>query len=151
MYMKVLGKFFHTIENIVSRGDKYYDKILLSSHLFNALYIVLFSVFGISLVQNQVMRSFNTFIQMFICILLLIKFHPFRTHTLGQGDSDLIFNGAVFLFFNLGIIETLNRIKRNIDNRIVSTLDKVDKQVKPVTETVDSPDVTTDSQPEPYM
>lgn len=151
MYMKVLGKFFHTIENIVSRGDKYYDKILLSSHLFNALYIVLFSVFGISLVQNQVMRSFNTFIQMFICILLLIKFHPFRTHTLEQGDSDLIFNGAVFLFFNLGIIETLNRIKRNIDNRIVSTLDKVDKQVKPVTETVDSPDVTTDSQPEPYM
>lgn len=143
MYMKLIGNFFRSIENIVSRGDKYYDKIILSSHVLNAIYIVLFSVLGISVVQNQTIRSFNASIQMFICILLLIKFHPFREHILAHNDSNLIFNGAVFLFFNLGIIEMLNRIKQDVDNRITAVLDKVDEHIT-------TPE-SVDSHPEAYM
>jgi sensor histidine kinase YesM len=142
--MKIIGNFFRFGEDIVSRGDKYYDKIILSSHIFNAIYIVLFSVLGISVVQNQVMRSLNTSIQMFICILLLVKYHPFREHALAHSDSNLIFSGAVFLFFNLGIIEMLNRIKQNVDNRIASTLDKVEGQIQNEPEPVST-------QPEPYI
>lgn len=151
MYMKIIGNFFQYIENLVSKGDKYYGKMLLISHLFNALYIVLFSVFGISLVQNQLMRSFNTSIQMVICILLLVKFNPFREHTLAHSDSNLIFNAAVFLFFNLGIIETMNRIKQTISNRVVSTVDNMNKKFNHVQEAVENPDTTELPQHEPYM
>jgi hypothetical protein len=63
---------------------------------------------------------------MFICILLLIKYHPFREHTLAQSDSNLIFSSAVFLFFNLGIIETLTRASKNVTNDITTTISNID-------------------------
>jgi len=126
MYMKLLQGVFTSIENLVSKGDKYYGKMILSSHMFNIIYILLFSIFGISLVKNQLIRSLNTLIQMFICILLLIKYHPFREHTLAQSDSNLIFSSAVFLFFNLGIIETLTRASKNVTTEITNTISKID-------------------------
>jgi hypothetical protein len=112
---------------MVSKGDKYYGKMILSSHIFNIVYIILFSIFGISLIKNQIIRSLNTSIQMFICILLLIKYHPFREHKLAQSDSNLIFSSAVFLFVNLGIIETLTRASKNVTNDIAKTMSKLDE------------------------
>lgn len=146
MYMKIIGNIFREIENLVTKGDKYYGQMILSTHMFNILYIILFSVFGISLVQNQVMRSLNTSIQMFICILLLAKFHPFREHTLGQNDSKLIFSAAVFLFFNLGIIATLSRASQSVTSDIAKSISKLDEKIRnsPIAD-------DNDEQPEPYM
>jgi len=146
MYMNLIGNIFRTIENLVSKGDKYYGKLVLFMNLFNIAYVVLFSVFGISLVQNQLMRSLNTTIQMFICILLLTKFHPFREHTLGQSDSKLIFSAAVFLFFNLGIIATLARSSQTITNDIAKSISKLDEQIRKLPITTEN-----EPEPEPYM
>ena len=136
--MNFIKTIFTTIENFVSKGDKYYDKIIIASNFLNAIYIILFSVFGISLIQNHVMRSFNTTVQMFICILLLIKFHPFREHSLGRSDAKIIFSGATFLFVNLGLIEMLNRIKHKITGKIDSNVESVDSYIDNINEQMDN-------------
>lgn len=117
--MKLLGDFFRYIENLVSYGDGYYSKIIKFSHIINFIYIIIFSVFGIHILQNQILHNFNSIIQVLVCGLLMFKFHPFREHTLKQSDSTLIFSSAMFLLFNLSIIEVLNRYTSKVGIDIV--------------------------------
>lgn len=117
--MKLLGDFFRYIENLVAYGDGYYSKIIKFSHIINFIYIIIFSVFGIHILKNQILHNFNSIIQFLVCGLLIFKFHPFREHTLKQSDSTLIFSSAMFLLFNLSIIELLNRYTRKVGIDIV--------------------------------
>jgi len=117
--MKVLGIFFRYIENLVSHGDGYYSKIIKFSHIINFIYIMIFSAFGIHILKNQILHNFNSIIQFLVCGLLIFKFHPFREHTLKQSDSTLIFSSAMFLLFNLSIIEVLNRYTSKVGIDIV--------------------------------
>lgn len=117
--MKYLGDFFRYIENLVSRGDGYYDKIIKFSHIINFIYIMIFSAFGIHILKNQILHDFNSTIQLLVCGLLIFKFHPFREHALKQSDSTLIFSSAMFLLFNLSIIEVLNRYTNKVGVDIV--------------------------------
>jgi len=117
--MKLLGDFFRYIENLISRGDGYYSNIIKFSHIINFVYIMIFSVFGIHILQNQILHNFNNTIQFLVCGLLIFKFHPFREHTLKQSDSTLIFSSAMFLLFNLSIIEVLNRYTSKVGIDIV--------------------------------
>ena len=129
MYIKLIENIIRSIENLVSRGDKYYDSALLFTHLLNIIYIFVFSIFGISLVRIQMIRGLNTLIQTAICILLLIKYHPFRQHVFTQTDSKLIFSCAVFLFFNLGIVDPLDRINPPDTAEVKKTIAKINKHI----------------------
>ena len=129
MYMKIIENIMRSIENLVSRGDKYYDSALLFTHLLNIIYLVVFSLFGISLVRIQMIRGLNTLIQTSICILLLIKYHPYRQHVFSQSDSNLIFSCAVFLFFNLGLVDPLDRITPPDTSAIKQTIAKLNKHI----------------------
>jgi len=60
MYMKIIENIMRSIENLVSRGDKYYDSALVFTHILNIIYLVVFSIFGISLVRIQMIRGLNT-------------------------------------------------------------------------------------------
>jgi hypothetical protein len=57
-----------------------------------------------------------------VCIILLVKFHPFREHRLKDSDSVLIFSSALFLFFNLSIIEIITRITKTISIQVEDTV-----------------------------
>ena len=107
--MKILKNVFLTFESIVNKGDKYYGTIIKFSHVINFLYIGIFTFMGIHVLNDQMLHDFNTIVQIMVCGLLLFKFHPFKKHVLKQSDSELIFSSAVFLFFNLSIIEMLNK------------------------------------------
>jgi hypothetical protein len=109
MFMKILKNVFLTFESIVNKGDKYYGTIIKFSHVINFLYIGIFTFMGIHVLKHQMLHDFNTGIQIMVCGLLLFKFHPFKEHVLKQSDSALIFSSAVFLFFNLSIIEIINK------------------------------------------
>ena len=109
MFMKILKNVFLTFESIVNKGDKYYGTIIKFSHVINFLYIGIFTFMGIHVLNDQMLHDFNTIVQIMVCGLLLFKFHPFKKHVLKQSDSELIFSSAVFLFFNLSIIEMLNK------------------------------------------
>ena len=129
MYMKIIEKIMRSIENLVSKGDKYYDSALIFTHILNIIYLVTFSIFGISLVRIQAIRGLNTFIQTAICILLLIKYHPYREHVFTQSDSNLIFSCAVFLFFNLGLVDPLDRINPPGTPELKKAIAKINKHI----------------------
>jgi len=125
MFTKYITDIFQYIENIVDSGDKYYGKMLTGTHIINMVYILLYYAFGISLLNYQGLRDINTGIRMLVCILLLVKFHPFREHKPTDSDSTLIFSSALFLFLNLSIIEVLNRITKTISNNVKKTIDQL--------------------------
>lgn len=127
--MKIIENIMRSIENLVSRGDKYYDSALIFTHILNIIYLVVFSLFGISLVRIQMIRGLNTLIQTSICILLLIKYHPYREHVFSQSDSRLIFSCAVFLFFNLGLIDPLDRINPPDTPELKKAIAKLNKHI----------------------
>lgn len=129
MYMKIIENIMRSIENLVSKGDKYYDSALVFTHILNIIYLVVFSIFGISLIRIQMIRGLNTLIQTSICILLLIKYHPYRQHVFSQSDSKLIFSCAVFLFFNLGLVDPLDRINPPDTSAIKQTIAKLNKHI----------------------
>jgi hypothetical protein len=107
--LSIIQKIFLGMENLISRGDNYYGRIVHFSNFINVLYIIIFSLFGVHILKNDWLRDINTSVQLLICLLLLFKFNPFREHVLKQSDSTLIFSSAVFLFFNLSIVEYINR------------------------------------------
>ena len=127
--MKIIENIMRSIENLVTKGDKYYDSALVFTHILNIIYLVVFSLFGISLIRIQMIRGLNTLIQTSICILLLIKYHPYRQHVFTQSDSKLIFSCAVFLFFNLGLVDPLDRINPPDTSAIKQTIVKLNKHI----------------------
>ncbi len=127
--MKIIENIMRSIENLVTKGDKYYDSALVFTHILNIIYLVVFSLFGISLIRIQMIRGLNTLIQTSICILLLIKYHPYRQHVFTQSDSKLIFSCAVFLFFNLGLVDPLDRINPPDTSAIKQTIAKLNKHI----------------------
>ena len=127
--MKIIENIMRSIENLVSKGDKYYDSALIFTHILNIIYLVVFSIFGISLVRIQMIRGLNTLIQTAICILLLIKYHPYRQHIFTQSDSNLIFSCAVFLFFNLGLVDPLDRINPPDTPELKKAIAKINKHI----------------------
>ncbi len=129
MYMKIIENIMRSIENLVTKGDKYYDSALVFTHILNIIYLVVFSLFGISLIRIQMIRGLNTLIQTSICILLLIKYHPYRQHVFTQSDSKLIFSCAVFLFFNLGLVDPLDRINPPDTSAIKQTIAKINQHI----------------------
>lgn len=116
--MKQIEQFLNYIENLVSRGDTYYDKIIKSSHIVNIVYVIAITFFGIQIFQDEWLYNINTGIRIAVCILLLLKFHPFREHEFKQSDSTLIFSSAIFLLFNLSIIEIVKSYTDNIRKQI---------------------------------
>ena len=122
MIITYLKQFIHYIENIIDSGDKHDGKLLIFTHILNILYIIVFSILGVTLLNYQGITDINTGVRIIVCIILMIKYHPFRKHTLTDNDSTLIFSSAVFLFLNLSIFEVLERLKSNITSKVENTI-----------------------------
>jgi hypothetical protein len=122
MLLTYLKEFIHHIENIVESGNRHYSKILVFTHIINVLYVIMFSVFGVTLLNYQGITDINTSIRIMVCVILMIKYHPFRKHTLTDNDSTLIFSSAAFLFLNLSIFELWGRLTTTITDNVETTI-----------------------------
>jgi len=81
------------------------------------LYLMYFLVFfGLFNINKEYTRLFSNFIQLGICLFLIVRFHPFRKHELRDFDGDIIFGSAMFLLANLGITEYIVQIVRKEAN-----------------------------------
>ena len=77
------------------------------------LYLIYFLVFfGLFNINKEYTRLFSNFIQLGICLFLIIRFNPFRKHELKEFDGVIIFGSAMFLLANLGITEYIVQIVR---------------------------------------
>jgi len=90
----------------------YIDVILekIAKPIYVSLMVILycfyfFIIFGIFYINIHYLRILIVSIQVFIAIILIIRFNPFRRHTLQKSDGDIIFASATFLLFNAFLTE----------------------------------------------
>lgn len=67
----------------------------------HALLIAIFA--GVIYVNPAFIENVSFIIRIFVCIFLMVRFHPFRTHVLHKYDGQIIFIAAIFLLTNEGI------------------------------------------------
>lgn len=108
--------FLNNFEEILDAFSPFYGNIIILFHVLNILYII-FTYLNIN-VLNPYVYKFNRMIQFFVCLFLLVKFHPFRKHVLREGESRIIFSSALFLLLNLGIIDYMNNTVNIVEERI---------------------------------
>jgi len=81
-------------------GHFYFWSIIL----IDAIYIAVF--LGIFVNVPVYIRYLNFFIQLLLCVVLMIRFHPYKEHNhLKQTDTMFIFGAATFLFTNVVLVE----------------------------------------------
>lgn len=84
--------------------------------IIGAIYLSYFLVvFGIYAVNPIYIEHLSVFIQVFICLFLIIRFHPFRSHELRDFDDKLIFGSGLLLISNLGVTSYFQKyINKNL-------------------------------------
>jgi len=108
-------------------GHFYFWSIII----IDAIYIAVF--LGIFVNIPVYIRYLNFFIQLLLCIILLIRFHPFKEHThLKQTDAMFIFGAATFLFTNVVLVEMVKfPIVNTYLNKTLSFLHLEQKKILP--------------------
>lgn len=69
------------------------------------LHITLVAIFaGIVYVNPTYIENLSLIIRIFVCLFLIVRFHPFReNHELHKYDGQIIFIAALFLLTNEGL------------------------------------------------
>jgi len=100
--------------NIFQKTDNYSDRILdivkkpVYIFLIGTIYTIYFLVFiGVINYNESLINGLDYLLHIFICLFLMIRFHPFRKHELKQFDSDIIFGSALALLFNFGFAKSI--------------------------------------------
>jgi len=99
--------------NLMSSFDSKYIDVstyllyfITSIQLINIINIVLLYTFGITWFDNAIISDMNSSLRIIVCIILMIKYNPFKkTHVFHKNDAFIIFGSSVFLLFNLGFME----------------------------------------------
>lgn len=61
-------------------------------------YLILFtSYFGLTLIAPQYLNLFETYVQVYICVSLLIRFNPFRKSKFNSLDRKIAFSSGLLL------------------------------------------------------
>jgi hypothetical protein len=117
-----ISKYFTTIERNYNDNSEYYVYFIQLINIINIILILLITFGMVVDFDNLIINKINSMIQMFICLVLVIKFHPFREHILHKNDASIIFGSALFLIVNLGIMEYANNIYSNIEKTVMNGL-----------------------------
>ena len=106
MYIRMerTGGILEKIGDIVDYAGKHYS--YLSVALYTA-YIVVF--LGVVNFNPAYITDLKLLMQVVVCVVLIYRFNPFRTHELKKYDANIIFSSAIFLLVNTGIAEVFER------------------------------------------
>lgn len=107
------------------------DTILtfLGNHfqILNATFYILYAllVLGFAVLNIEYLMILKTIIHSFICLFLIVRFHPFREHALSRTDSNIIFSAAIILLINMGVINSIYSYmeKYKIEKRISNIIE----------------------------
>lgn len=95
---------FLWLEKIDNVFEKMKIPVIATSITIHVIYVLL--LFGVISVNPQYIKYLSIFIQFFVCIFLMFRFHPFRkSYDIHKNDQVIIFYSAIFLLTNLGITE----------------------------------------------
>jgi len=102
--------------NLFYTCDKILDKIKKPVYLtiIGFIYLSYFLIFfGIFYINKKYIDLFSNLLLTFVCLFLILRFHPFRKHELREFDATIIFGSAVLLLTNAGLT---NIIANDISN-----------------------------------
>jgi hypothetical protein len=106
--------------NLFYTFDKILDKIKKPIYLtiIGFIYVSYFLIFfGVLYINKKYIEIFSNFLLTFVCLFLILRFHPFRKHELRDFDASIIFGSAVLLLTNAGLT---NIIANDISNVITN-------------------------------
>jgi hypothetical protein len=105
--------------------SNYYVYALAILQIVNAILVVSHAIFGKVWVEPFYLKRFNILLQIVICIVLILKFNPFRTHVFKSHDARLITGSAIFLLFNLGMAEYSTTIMNSVKKTVEDTVSEI--------------------------
>ena len=99
--------------------------------IINLIYIAVF--LGIFVTVPIYIRHLNFIIQSLLCIVLIIRFHPFKENNqLRPNDTMFIFGAATFMFINVVLVEIVKFPLVNIYiNKTLSFLRQEQNKIVP--------------------
>jgi len=93
----------------IENGIEYIKEPIYLAMAFT-LYALYFSIYvGVFYVNPRYIETLSYAIRLFVCTILVFKFHPFREHKLKHYDSQIIFASAVLILTDMGITQYVVR------------------------------------------
>lgn len=117
--------------SFLDRIDAFLDKIASPIYywligLFYLFYLAAF--FGFFYVQPAYIHVLSAVIQIFISIVLLIRFNPFRKHAVYESNNILVFACAFFLLINVCLTESIvRRLQTTFVNDVHSDIRNIER------------------------
>lgn len=104
------NKLNEYIRQHITRKSSLFDELLKNSIFYFVFIIAIFHFyyFYISFIDKTVsdaeiyyLNIFNISIELFLCLYLIFRFHPFRYHELHSSDTVIIFSCSLFLLWTI--------------------------------------------------
>ena len=122
--MERTGGILEKISDIVDYAGKHYSYLSITLY---AAYIVVF--LGVVNFNPAYITDLKLLMQVVICVILIYRFNPFRTHELKKYDANIIFSSAIFLLVNTGIAEVFERYWLKLPLEEINSFIASDKKI----------------------
>jgi len=119
--------------NLFSMFDKIID--IIKKPFFNSvvflIYLSYFLIFfGIVYINKKYVQLFSDILLIFVCLFLIIRFHPYRKHELRNFDAKIIFASAILLLTNAGLTKYyIYKIKNDIESNIKKINNNINNKI----------------------
>ena len=117
------------VDYLINQAGKYYRILpIVLTTLYGLLFI------GVIYINPEYLQNFRTIMQLFVCLFLIYRFHPYKDHVLKKYDAQIIFSSAIFLLVNITAVDIANKIIKPLDHAVgISTI--------PISDIVNVPEV----------
>jgi len=102
------------VDYIIHQAGKYYRILPI---ILTTLYGLLFV--GVIYINPEYLQNFRTIMQLFVCLFLIYRFHPYKEHVLKKYDAQIIFSSAIFLLVNITAVDIANKLIKPLDDAVV--------------------------------
>lgn len=102
------------LDYIINQAGKYYRILPI---ILTTLYGLLFV--GVIYINPEYLQNFRTIMQLFVCLFLIYRFHPYKEHVLKKYDAQIIFSSAIFLLVNITAVDIANKLIKPLDDAVV--------------------------------
>jgi len=103
--------------NILDQIDEILDKVASPIYYWfiGILYLAYIATFmGVFYIGKTYLHTLSTIIQVFISLVLMVRFNPLRKHAVSQNTNVLVFACAFFLLLNVALSEGLRKYTQPI-------------------------------------
>lgn len=102
------------VDYIINQAGKYYRILpIILTILYGLLFI------GVIYINPEYLQNFRTIMQLFVCLFLIYRFHPYKEHVLKKYDAQIIFSSAIFLLVNITAVDIANKLIKPLDDAVV--------------------------------